>query len=92
MLQCLSPTLSDLKPVPEFLAVGHRPDSIRMRFTQGRRNDVTINIIINMGKGNIEHWNGPAAELAYGLYNKFLKEVEPLLNIVHLAGRFFEQY
>ena len=32
-----------LKPVPEFLAVGHQPDSIRMRFMQGRRKDVTNN-------------------------------------------------
>ncbi len=44
----------------------------------------------NFLKGNIEHWNGPAAELAYGLYNKFLKEVEPLLNIVHLAELSFD--
>lgn len=41
-------------------------------------------------KGNIDHWNGPAAELAQGLYNKFKKEVEPLLNIVQLDELSFD--
>ena len=38
----------------------------------------------NYIKGNIEYWNGPAAELAKGLYERFKQEVEPLVKTLQL--------
>ena len=43
-----------------------------------------ISIFINYIKGNIEYWNGPAAELAKGLYERFKQEVEPLVKTLQL--------
>ena len=38
----------------------------------------------NYIKGNIDHLNGPAAELAKGLYDRFKQEVEPLVKTFQL--------